>query len=119
MSVSVWFLIRSELIAIQHSHCVGAALREEEKLLETESPSEKRNSPRILFGCKDAALPSEKVCISLRKARRIPASILQISFRQDVPPALQAEIDISALIHHYFKHKKMKTVTCKEMKCYR
>ncbi|XP_028002947.1 coiled-coil domain-containing protein 62 isoform X2 [Eptesicus fuscus] len=50
----------SELIAIQHSHCVGAAIREEEKLLETESPSEKRNSPRILFGSKDAALPSEK-----------------------------------------------------------
>uniref|UniRef100_G1Q3B9 Coiled-coil domain containing 62 n=1 Tax=Myotis lucifugus TaxID=59463 RepID=G1Q3B9_MYOLU len=55
----------SELIAIQHSHCVGAAIREEEKLLETESPSEKRNSPRILFGCKDAALPSEKADIAL------------------------------------------------------
>ncbi|XP_036305710.1 coiled-coil domain-containing protein 62 isoform X1 [Pipistrellus kuhlii] len=50
----------SELIAIQHSHCMGAAVREEEKLLERESPSEKRSSPRILFGSKDAALPSEK-----------------------------------------------------------
>lgn len=75
VSVSVRFLIRSELIAIQHSHCVGAAIREEEKLLETESPSEKRNSPRILFGSKDAALPSEKVCVSLRKAQHIPAGL--------------------------------------------
>lgn len=74
--VSVRFLIRSELIAIQHSHCVGAALREEEKLLERESPSEKRSSPKSLFGSRDAALPSEKVCVSLRKAQPRPASFL-------------------------------------------
>lgn len=73
VSVSVRFLIRSELIAIQHSHCVGA-VREEEKLLERESPSEERSSPRILFGRKDAALPSEKVCVSLRKAQCSPAN---------------------------------------------
>ncbi|XP_016074511.1 PREDICTED: coiled-coil domain-containing protein 62 [Miniopterus natalensis] len=50
----------SELIAIQHSHCLGAVLREEEKLVETESSSDRKNSPRILFLNKDVALPSEK-----------------------------------------------------------
>lgn len=75
MSGSVWFLLCSELIAIQHSHCVDATMKEEEKQLETESPSEKRNSPRILFGSKDAPLPSEKVCISLSRARHFPARL--------------------------------------------
>ncbi|XP_066227152.1 coiled-coil domain-containing protein 62 isoform X3 [Saccopteryx leptura] len=49
----------SELIAIQHSHCLGSALREDEKLVETESSFDK-NSTEILSGNKDSALPSEK-----------------------------------------------------------
>ncbi|XP_066116780.1 coiled-coil domain-containing protein 62 isoform X3 [Saccopteryx bilineata] len=49
----------SELIAIQHSHCLGSALREDEKLVETESSFDK-NSTEILSGNKDCALPSEK-----------------------------------------------------------
>lgn len=53
----------SELIAIQHSHCLGSlksALREEEKLVEAESSSDRKNSPKILLINKDTALPSEK-----------------------------------------------------------
>ncbi|KAB0400277.1 hypothetical protein E2I00_018287, partial [Balaenoptera physalus] len=53
----------SELIAIQQSHCLGSsksALREGEKLIETESSSDKKNSSEILLVNKDAALPSEK-----------------------------------------------------------
>ncbi|KAI5945046.1 Coiled-coil domain-containing protein 62 [Manis javanica] len=53
----------SELVAIQHSHCLGSsesALRDDEKLVETESSSDKKNSPKILFMNKEAALPSEK-----------------------------------------------------------
>nr|KAF6464367.1 coiled-coil domain containing 62 [Rousettus aegyptiacus] len=53
----------SELIAIQHSHCLGSlksASREEEKLVEAESSSDRKNSPKILLVSKDAALPSEK-----------------------------------------------------------
>ncbi|XP_059975414.1 coiled-coil domain-containing protein 62 isoform X6 [Mesoplodon densirostris] len=51
----------SELI--QQSHCLGSsksALREDEKLIETESSSDKKNSSKILLVNKDAALPSEK-----------------------------------------------------------
>ncbi|XP_010812325.1 coiled-coil domain-containing protein 62 isoform X4 [Bos indicus] len=53
----------SELIAIQQSHCLDSsksALREDEKLIETESSSAKKNSSKILLVNKDAALPSEK-----------------------------------------------------------
>ncbi|XP_068419060.1 coiled-coil domain-containing protein 62 isoform X2 [Eschrichtius robustus] len=53
----------SELIAIQQSHCLGSsksALREGEKLIETESSSDKKNSSEIWLVNKDAALPSEK-----------------------------------------------------------
>uniref|UniRef100_A0A8D0R2C7 Coiled-coil domain containing 62 n=1 Tax=Sus scrofa TaxID=9823 RepID=A0A8D0R2C7_PIG len=53
----------SELIAIQHSRCLGSsqsALREDEKLRETESSSDKKNSPKMLLINKDVALPSEK-----------------------------------------------------------
>ncbi|XP_060026446.1 coiled-coil domain-containing protein 62 isoform X1 [Lagenorhynchus albirostris] len=53
----------SELIASQQSHCLGSsksALREDEKLIETESSSDKKNSSKILLVNKDAALPSEK-----------------------------------------------------------
>ncbi|KAM9056070.1 coiled-coil domain-containing protein 62 isoform 1-T2 [Megaptera novaeangliae] len=53
----------SELIAIQQSHCLGSsksALREGEKLIETESSSDKKNSSEILLVNKDAALRSEK-----------------------------------------------------------
>ncbi|XP_020929735.1 coiled-coil domain-containing protein 62 isoform X4 [Sus scrofa] len=53
----------SELIAIQHSRCLGSsqsALREDDKLRETESSSDKKNSPKMLLINKDAALPSEK-----------------------------------------------------------
>ncbi|KAK2497519.1 hypothetical protein MC885_021692, partial [Smutsia gigantea] len=53
----------SELVAIQRSHCLGSsvsALRDDEKLVETESSSDKKNSPKILFMNKEAALPSEK-----------------------------------------------------------
>ncbi|XP_061240668.1 coiled-coil domain-containing protein 62 isoform X2 [Bos mutus] len=53
----------SELIAIQQSHCLDSsksALREDEKLIETESSSDKKNSSKILLVNKDAALPSEK-----------------------------------------------------------
>ncbi|KAB0370281.1 hypothetical protein FD755_018243, partial [Muntiacus reevesi] len=62
----------SELIAIQQSHCLGSsksALREDEKLIEMESSSDKKNSSKILLVNKDAALPSEKVCISLRSTQ--------------------------------------------------
>ncbi|XP_019504509.1 PREDICTED: coiled-coil domain-containing protein 62 isoform X1 [Hipposideros armiger] len=53
----------SELIAIQHSHCLGSskpALREGEKLVDTESSSDKKNSSKFLSVNKDAALPTEK-----------------------------------------------------------
>nr|XP_060166945.1 huntingtin-interacting protein 1-related protein isoform X3 [Globicephala melas] len=53
----------SELIASQQSHCLGSsksALREDEKLIEMESSSDKKNSSKILLVNKDAALPSEK-----------------------------------------------------------
>lgn len=53
----------SELIAIQQSHCLGSsksALREDEKLIEMESSSDKKNSSKILLVNKDTALPSEK-----------------------------------------------------------
>ncbi|XP_055406490.1 coiled-coil domain-containing protein 62 isoform X5 [Bubalus kerabau] len=53
----------SELIAIQQSHCLDSsksALREDEKLIETESSSAKKNSSKILLVNQDAALPSEK-----------------------------------------------------------
>nr|XP_025123510.1 coiled-coil domain-containing protein 62 isoform X2 [Bubalus bubalis] len=53
----------SELIAIQQSHCLDSsksALREDEKLIETDSSSAKKNSSKILLVNKDAALPSEK-----------------------------------------------------------
>ena len=66
------FIIHSELIAIQQSHCLGSsksALREDEKLIEIESSSDKKNSSKILLVNKDAALPSEKVCISLRNTQ--------------------------------------------------
>ncbi|XP_029072664.1 coiled-coil domain-containing protein 62 isoform X1 [Monodon monoceros] len=56
----------SELIASQQSHCLGSsksALREDEKLIETESSSDKKNSSKILLVNKDAALPSEKVLL--------------------------------------------------------
>nr|XP_014714249.1 coiled-coil domain-containing protein 62 isoform X5 [Equus asinus] len=53
----------SELVAIQHSHCWGSsksALREDEKLIETESSSDKKHASKILLINKDAALPGEK-----------------------------------------------------------
>ncbi|XP_072809688.1 coiled-coil domain-containing protein 62 isoform X3 [Vicugna pacos] len=55
--------LASELIAIQHSRCLGSsksAVREDEKLMETESSPEKQNLSKILLVNKDAALPSEK-----------------------------------------------------------
>uniref|UniRef100_A0A4X1UBG2 Coiled-coil domain containing 62 n=2 Tax=Sus scrofa TaxID=9823 RepID=A0A4X1UBG2_PIG len=58
----------SELIAIQHSRCLGSsqsALREDDKLRETESSSDKKNSPKMLLINKDAALPSEKANVVL------------------------------------------------------
>ena len=66
------FIIHSELITIQQSHCLGSsksALREDEKLIEMESSSDKKNSSKILLVNKDTALPSEKVCISLRNTQ--------------------------------------------------
>ena len=66
------FIIHSELIAIQQSHCLDSsksALREDEKLIETESSSAKKNSSKILLVNQDAALPSEKVCILLRNTQ--------------------------------------------------
>ncbi|KAG8514986.1 LOW QUALITY PROTEIN: Coiled-coil domain-containing protein 62, partial [Galemys pyrenaicus] len=53
----------SELIAFQHSHSSDSSKppsREDEKLIGTESPSDKNNSPRILSVGKDAALLGEK-----------------------------------------------------------
>ncbi|XP_012518860.1 PREDICTED: coiled-coil domain-containing protein 62 [Propithecus coquereli] len=50
----------SELIAIQHSHCLGSsksALREDE----TESSSDKKNSPKSLLVSKDEATSNEKI----------------------------------------------------------
>ena len=72
------FIIHSELIAIQQSHCLcssKSALREDEKFIETESSSDKKNSSEILLVNKDAALPSEKVCISLRNTQLIQARL--------------------------------------------
>lgn len=77
------FVIHSELIAIQHSHCLGSlksASREEEKLVEAESSSDRKNSPKILLVSKDAALPSEKVCVSLRNTQCIPARLVPTHF---------------------------------------
>ncbi|XP_045633958.1 coiled-coil domain-containing protein 62 isoform X2 [Ursus americanus] len=53
----------SELIAIQHSHCLGSsksATREDEKLIETEPSSDTKNSPKILLLNKEAPLSSDK-----------------------------------------------------------
>ncbi|XP_029778023.1 coiled-coil domain-containing protein 62 isoform X8 [Suricata suricatta] len=53
----------SELIAIQHSHCLGSsksAAREEEKSIETEPASDTKNSPKILLFNKEAPSSSEK-----------------------------------------------------------
>ncbi|XP_029778020.1 coiled-coil domain-containing protein 62 isoform X5 [Suricata suricatta] len=54
----------SELIAIQHSHCLGSsksAAREEEKSIETEPASDTKNSPKILLFNKEAPSSSEKL----------------------------------------------------------
>ncbi|XP_008687056.1 coiled-coil domain-containing protein 62 isoform X6 [Ursus maritimus] len=53
----------SELIAIQHSHCLGSsksATREDEKLIETEPSSDTKNSPKILLLNKEAPLSGDK-----------------------------------------------------------
>lgn len=50
----------SELIAIQHSHCLSSAVREDEKLVETESSSDQKSPSKILFMNKEIALPNEK-----------------------------------------------------------
>ncbi|XP_030893886.1 coiled-coil domain-containing protein 62 isoform X2 [Leptonychotes weddellii] len=53
----------SELIAIQHSHCLGSsksATREDEKLIETEPSSDTKNSPKILLFNKEAPLSTDK-----------------------------------------------------------
>nr|XP_012416283.1 PREDICTED: coiled-coil domain-containing protein 62 isoform X3 [Odobenus rosmarus divergens] len=53
----------SELIAIQHSHCLGSsksATREDEKLIETEPSSDTKNSPKILLYNKEAPLSTDK-----------------------------------------------------------
>ncbi|XP_045881708.1 coiled-coil domain-containing protein 62 isoform X4 [Meles meles] len=53
----------SELIAIQHSHCLGSsksAPREDEKLIETEPSSDAKNSPKILLFNKEAPSSSDK-----------------------------------------------------------
>lgn len=48
-----------ELIVTRHSYCLGSALTEDEKLVETAS-SDKKNSRTILLVNKDAALLREK-----------------------------------------------------------
>ncbi|XP_041585083.1 coiled-coil domain-containing protein 62 isoform X6 [Vulpes lagopus] len=53
----------SELIAIQHSHCLGSSksvTREDEKLIETEPSSDAKNSSKILLFNKETPLSSEK-----------------------------------------------------------
>ncbi|KAM8918413.1 coiled-coil domain-containing protein 62 isoform 3-T3 [Lycaon pictus] len=53
----------SELIAIQHSHCLGSSksvTREDEKLIETEPSSDVKNSSKILLFNKETPLSSEK-----------------------------------------------------------
>ncbi|XP_054366516.1 coiled-coil domain-containing protein 62 isoform X4 [Mirounga angustirostris] len=53
----------SELIAIQHSHCLGSsksATREDEKLIETEPSSDTKKSPKILLFNKEAPLSTDK-----------------------------------------------------------
>ncbi|XP_035929016.1 coiled-coil domain-containing protein 62 isoform X4 [Halichoerus grypus] len=53
----------SELIAIQHSHCLGSsksATREDEKLIETEPSSDTKNSPKILLFNKETPLSTDK-----------------------------------------------------------
>ncbi|XP_027948270.1 coiled-coil domain-containing protein 62 isoform X6 [Eumetopias jubatus] len=53
----------SELIAIQHSHCLGSsksATREDEKLRDTEPSSDTKNSPKILLFNKEAPLSTDK-----------------------------------------------------------
>uniref|UniRef100_A0A8D2I8Q6 Uncharacterized protein n=1 Tax=Urocitellus parryii TaxID=9999 RepID=A0A8D2I8Q6_UROPR len=55
-------IIHSELIAIQHSHCLSSsksALREDE----TEAPPDKNNLSKGLLINKEAALSSKKVCV--------------------------------------------------------
>lgn len=79
MSVCLVFIIYSELIAIQHSHCLGSsksATREDEKLIETEPSSDTKNSPKILLLNKEAPLSSDKVCILLRNTPFIQAKLL-------------------------------------------
>ncbi|XP_045881711.1 coiled-coil domain-containing protein 62 isoform X6 [Meles meles] len=59
----------SELIAIQHSHCLGSsksAPREDEKLIETEPSSDAKNSPKILLFNKEAPSSSDKLRSRLR-----------------------------------------------------
>nr|KAF6403168.1 coiled-coil domain containing 62 [Molossus molossus] len=50
----------SELIAVQRSHCLSSAVREDEKGAEAESSSEQKNSSKILFMNQELALPNEK-----------------------------------------------------------
>ncbi|XP_047684361.1 coiled-coil domain-containing protein 62 isoform X3 [Prionailurus viverrinus] len=54
---------KSELFAIQHSHCLGAsksAAREDERLIETGPSPDTKNSPKILLFNKEAPLSNEK-----------------------------------------------------------
>ena len=66
----------SELPAAPHAHCSGSALREDEKVMHTGSSADERDSPMILLVNKDAASPSEKVCVLPRNARLLPARLL-------------------------------------------
>ncbi|KAM7051481.1 coiled-coil domain-containing protein 62 isoform 1-T1 [Molossus nigricans] len=50
----------SELVAVQRSHCLSSAVREDEKGAEAESSSEQKNSSKILFMNQELALPNEK-----------------------------------------------------------
>ncbi|XP_036907865.1 coiled-coil domain-containing protein 62 isoform X2 [Sturnira hondurensis] len=69
----------SELVAIPHSHRLGSALQEDEKVAETESSADKKNSPKILLVSRDAASPSEKEDFSpTRKLQRLLAESRQM-----------------------------------------
>ncbi|KAM5312379.1 coiled-coil domain-containing protein 62 [Glossophaga mutica] len=50
----------SELMAGPHSHCLASAFQEDEKVMETESSADKKNSPKSLSVNNDAASPGEK-----------------------------------------------------------
>jgi hypothetical protein len=73
VSDSVWFIVHSEFIAIQHSHCLGSksAVREGE----TEALLDKKSSSTGSLPSKDAAMSNEQVCTVLSSSQLIQARL--------------------------------------------